>query len=275
MSWQIPTQIEQDIISGKAQYRTFQTGVGGQSILPVPSNAYAVIFGYDFSPAGGGFKTTGNIDGTFFVGPTNVLNLQTLRYFETQQISFYTGTDFYPFIHHIDLKTTAVVGQADTTFSPGNVITRDAVVIEQIDNSPISRQVYITSDKDISIAVGLVLTTPVQISSAIPQTNRTPALLSYGGSGQLIPIQTDLGPAANPVEFVQPSPKDFEAFSIPAVFPNISGQAFATPDPTNGLLDPSVHLNSLGATFRDAAAANYFLCLHYALYTQSVPEQRG
>jgi hypothetical protein len=100
-----------------------------------------------------------------------------------------------------------------------------------LDNTPISRQVYITSDKDISIAVGLVLNTPVQITSAIPQTNRTPALLSYGGSGQLIPIQTDLGPAANPVEFVQPSPKDFEAFSIPAVFPNVSGQAFATPDP--------------------------------------------
>jgi hypothetical protein len=56
MSWQIPTQIEQDIIAGKATYRTFQTGNGGQSILPVPANAYVVIFGYDFSPAGGGVK---------------------------------------------------------------------------------------------------------------------------------------------------------------------------------------------------------------------------
>jgi hypothetical protein len=56
MSWQIPTQIEQDIIAGKAQYRTFQTGNGGQSVLPVPPNSYAVIFGYDFSPAGGGLK---------------------------------------------------------------------------------------------------------------------------------------------------------------------------------------------------------------------------
>jgi hypothetical protein len=39
MSWSIPTRIEEDFISGKAQYRTFQTGVGGQSILPVPTNA--------------------------------------------------------------------------------------------------------------------------------------------------------------------------------------------------------------------------------------------
>jgi hypothetical protein len=258
MSWSIPTRIEEDFISGKAQYRTFQTGVGGQSILPVPSNAYAVIFGYDFSPAGGGFSSIESLSGIF------QLDRLELRWFETQQISFYTGTDFYPFIHHVDIKQSL-------TYRP----TDEGIRSMSIDNKPIARQVYITSDKDISIAVGLVLNTPVQINSAIPQTNRTPALLSYGGSGQLIPIQTDLGPAANPVEFVQPSPKDFEAFGIPAVFPNISGQAFATPDPTNGLLDPNVFLTSLGVTFRDAAACNYFLNLHYALYTESVPEQRG
>ena len=267
MSWSIPTRIEEDFISGKAQYRTFQTGVGGQSILPVPTNAYAVIFGYDFSPAGGGI-----VDQLIStnITTTQYLNNEVLRWFQTQQISFYTGTDFYPFIHHIN----SVESQTTRSIDPVNGLA-SILRITEIDNTPISRQVYITSDKDISIAVGLVLNTPVQITSAIPQTNRTPALLSYGGSGQLIPIQTDLGPAANPVEFVQPSPKDFEAFSIPAVFPNVSGQAFATPDPTNGLLDPNVFLASLGVTFRDAAACNYFLNLHYALYTESVPEQRG
>jgi hypothetical protein len=255
MSWSIPTRIEEDFISGKAQYRTFQTGVGGQSILPVPTNAYAVIFGYDFSPAGGGLS---------ILDEYGQLQNRVVRIFETQQISFYTGTDFFPFIHHVN---------SEVAFSYRSDDVRG--IITSINNTVIARQVYITSDKDISIAVGLILNTPVQITSAIPQTNRTPALLSYGGSGQLIAIQTDLGPAANPVEFVQPSPKDFEAFSIPAVFPNVSGQAFATPDPTNGLLDPSVYLTSLGDDIRDAAACNYFLNLHYALYTESVPEQRG
>jgi hypothetical protein len=66
MSWQIPTQVEQDIIAGKAQYRTFQTGNGGQSVLPVPPNSYVVIFGYDFSPAGGGFKMLSQIDSANF-----------------------------------------------------------------------------------------------------------------------------------------------------------------------------------------------------------------
>jgi hypothetical protein len=167
-----------------------------------------------------------------------------IRFFETQQISFYTGTDFYPFIHHVDCRTQASISNIQNNVPPASNTVELNQIYEEIDSTPISRQVYITSDKDISIAVGLVLNTPVQITSAIPQTNRTPALLSYGGSGQLIPIQTDLGPAANPVEFVQPSPKDFEAFSIPAVFPNVSGQAFATPDPTNGLLDPNVFLSS-------------------------------
>jgi hypothetical protein len=258
MSWQIPQQIEQDIIAGKAQYRTFQTGVGGQSILPVPTNAYAVVFGYDFSPAGGGFTTFQN----FFGNPT--LNSDAIRFFETQQISFYTGTDFYPFIHHVDLKHAMGIGLTDNvTYS------------YSIDTTPIARQVYITSDKDITISVGLILTIDPATTGAIPITNRTPALLTYGGSPQTPNVQTDLGPALNPIQFMQPSPKDFQDFGFGLLPNNANGQCFATPDATRGLVDPSVYLNTLGATFTEAAAANYFLCLHYALYTRTIPEQRG
>jgi hypothetical protein len=74
MSWSIPTKIEEDFISGRAQYRTFQTGVGGQSILPVPTNAYAVIFGYDFSPAGGGFRRVSSLPSISSAGARNLLN---------------------------------------------------------------------------------------------------------------------------------------------------------------------------------------------------------
>jgi hypothetical protein len=273
MGWQIPAQIEQDIIAGKAQYRTFQTGVGGQSILPVPSNAYVVVFGYDFSPAGGGFK-----DRTALAvanpGAVN-LNNSRIRIFETQQISFFTGSDFYPFIHHFDVKTTL----AQLNISNNVTGTNNGVVsyqlCEEINNNPIARQVYITSSKDITISVGLILDSVVASSNAIPQTNRTPALLTYGGSGQAVATQTDFGPAATPIQFMQPSPKDYQDFGF-GVLPNgASGQSFATPDATRGLVDPSVFLTTLGATFRDAAAANYFLCLHYALYTETVPEQRG
>ena len=259
MSWSIPTRIEEDFISGKAQYRTFQTGVGGQSILPVPNNAYAVIFGYDFSPAGGGLRSQ-----DVLVTGTQ-LSPSVIRWFETQQISFYTGTDFYPFIHHVN--TNHVVFRDETSL----------VAFEQftIDNTPISRQVYITSDKDITISVGLIIESAVASSNAIPQTNRTPALLTYGGSGQVQSTQTDFGPAATPIQFLQPSPKDYQDFGFGLVPNGASGQAFATPDLTKGLRDPSQFLNSLGVVYRDAAACQYYLNMHYALYTESIPEQRG
>jgi hypothetical protein len=255
MSWQIPQQIEQDIIAGKAQYRTFQTGVGGQSILPVPNNAYAVVFGYDFSPAGGGLS---------ILDEYTQLQNAIIRIFETQQISFYTGTDFFPFIHHVN---------SEVAFSYRSDQFRG--VITTINNTPIARQVYITSDKDITISVGLILDSDVATTGAIPITNRTPALLTYGGSPQTPAVQTDFGPAATPIQFMQPSPKDFQDFGFGLLPNGANGQAFATPDVARGLLDPSVYLASLSATIRDAAAANYFLCLHYALYTRSIPEQRG
>ena len=99
--------------------------------------------------------------------------------------------------------------------------------------------------------------------------------MTYGGSPQTPAVQTDFGPAATPIQFMQPSPKDFQDFGFGLLPNGANGQAFATPDATRGLLDPSVYLTSLGATFRDAAAANYFLNLHYALYTRTIPEQRG
>lgn len=257
MSWQIPTEIEKDFKSGKATYRTFQTGVGGQSILPVPPNSYAVIFGYDFSPAGGGIS----INGQTGLG-TYILNF--LYPFATQQISFYTGTDFYPFIHHVEVENSFSFNNLGTPF-----------VNSEILPTTIARQVYITSSNDVTITVGLILESDVASANAIPVTNRTPQGLTYGGSGQVVATQTDFGPALTPQQFMQPSPKDYADFAFGLLPANADGQAFATPDTARGLYDPSAYLTTLGATFRDAAAANYFLCLHYALYTETIPEQRG
>ncbi len=258
MSWQIPTEIEKDFKSGKATYRTFQTGVGGQSILPVPPNSYAVIFGYDFSPAGGGLSFL-----SASTGSGVELQTENQRWFETQQISFYTGTDFYPFIHHVNSNLIPFLIPPDIF----NSVT--------IDNTPIARQVYITSSNDVTITVGLILDSDVASQNAIPVTNRTPQGLTYGGSAQIVATQTDFGPALTPQQFMQPSPKDYADFGFGLLPANADGQAFATPDTARGLYDPSAYLTTLGAGFRDAAACNYFLCLHYALYTETIPEQRG
>jgi hypothetical protein len=270
MGWQIPAQIEQDIISGKAQYRTFQTGSGGQSILPVPTNAYAVIFGYDFSPAGGGFTTIGN---TLSLGVSSVtLSPDTIRWFETQQISFYTGQDYFPFVHHVNTEITNLTVTRDPVTGTATTVRP----IHSLDTTPISRQIYITSSNDITITHGLILKQTVATQGTIPVTNRTPALLTYGGSGQSLNAQTDFGPAATPNRFIQPSPKDFEAFAL-GILPNgVTDQAWATPDNTgNGLREAANLLTFLGSSVRDAPSANYFLCLHYALYNSTIPEQRG
>jgi hypothetical protein len=275
MSWQIPTQVEQDIISGKATYRTFQTGNGGQSILPVPANAYVVIFGYDFSPAGGGLKHISNITSSVVFGVLTVLNASVVRFFETQQISFYTGTDFYPFIHHVDVKSSISLGQLTNNPEPASNSARYQDVIEEIDNTPIARQVYITSPKDVTITHGLILNSPRVSANAIPVTNRTPQGLTYGGSPQAVNTQTNYGPAGTPLQFMQPSPKDYQDFGFGLLPSNADGQAFATPDITNGLRDATQYLNTLGASFTDAAACNYYLCLHYALYQTPISAKQG
>jgi hypothetical protein len=270
MSWSIPALIEADIKSGKAQYRTFQTGNGGQSILPVPSNSYVVIFGYDFSPAGGGFKRASTVVG----GGATTLNQETIRWFETQQIAFYTGTDFYPFIHHIDVKTTAIPFSWNAS-SPDNNTLILAQYTEEIDSTPIARQLYITSTNDVTITHGLILNSTRATANSIPITNRTPRGLTYGGAPQVINTQTNYGPGVTPQQFMQPSPKDYQDFAFGLLPNNADGQAFATPDAVNGLRDTTNLLNDLGSSFTNSAAANYYLCLHYALYTETVPDSRG
>jgi hypothetical protein len=75
---------------------------------------------------------------------------------------------------------------------------------------------------------------------------------------------------------MQPSPKDYQDFAFGLLPANADGQAFATPDAVNGLLDATNWANSsLGSAVRDSAANAYYLNIHYALYTETVPESRG
>jgi len=262
MSWQIPTQIELDIIAGKAKYQTFQTGNGGQSMLPVPPNSYVVIFGYDFSPAGGGL-TSRQID------PAGVnLIPKDVNFFATQQISFYTGSEFFPFIHHVAIEKSFV------SYVPMDVNSIGAFY--SINNQIIARQVYITSTNDVAITHGLILNADPATTAPIPVTSRTPGFLTYGGSVQAVQAQTNYGPFGTPLQFMQPSPKDFQDFGLGLLPGNADNQAFATPDATNGLLAANNHIqNILGDPGVQSAATNYYLCMHYAIYSKTVPEQRG
>jgi hypothetical protein len=256
MSWQIPTQIEQDIIAGKAKYLTFQTGSGGQSILPVAPNSYVVIFGYDFSPAGYGIRANSS-------GLDTLNNL--LAPYGTQQISFYTGSDFYPFIHHVDIDINFI-------FQP---LTADVFYQGNVMPEIVARQLYITSNQDVTITHGLINNAIVATTNAIPVTNRTPQGLTFGGSALITATQTNFGPALTPLQFMQPSPKDYQDFAFGLLPANADGQAFATPDAANGLIPADTYTANNFPDEQNRAINKYFLCLHYAVYSQTVPEQRG
>jgi hypothetical protein len=272
MSWQIPTQVEQDIIAGKATYRTFQTGNGGQSILPVPANSYAVIFGYDFSPAGGGYSSIVTVS----AGGQNLLDESNVRFFKTQQISFYTGTDFFPFIHHVNGSVAIAPRDVSNPTPPADATILSYAVYNTIDNTPISRQVYITSPRDVTITHGLILTCDRRAAEPIPVTNRTPGGLTYGGSGQIMNIATDYSGAATAQNFTQPAIKGYDEFAFVAPLQaNPTPQAYAIPDVTDGLRDATQLLNTFGADFLNAAACQYYLCLHYALYSTQIPNNQG
>lgn len=264
MSWQIPPQIEQDIISGKASYQTHQVGYGGQSVLAVKPNSYIVVFGYDFSPAGGGLsvKQLINVDDPAVQCPTG------LRWFGTQQVAFFNGNDFYPFVHNVPLENSVYTQQG---------IELDNYVLWNVNNSPIARQLYLTSTNNLTISVGLVLQGNQVQNNATPVTGSTPFALSYGGSGQLNNAELELNLAGSR-NYIQPQiPTNNYGFAVINV--DNSDQLYWFPDGTFGILDPMAHIQgTFDPNIDDAsnqAAANYKLCLHYALYSATVPEQRG
>jgi hypothetical protein len=266
----IPTLIEKDIKCGKARYQTYQTGMGGQSVLIVPDNSYIIIFGYDYSPAGGGMVVQA---GSIGAGGS-ALTPDSIRAFETQQISFYTGQAFHPFIHHVNNSSSQVVNTTDG--SPEATLATSRPTYE-IDNTPILRSTYIISNRSVAITVGLIQRVELNAAAAIPITDKTPGNLTYGGSAATPNVESIYSSnLANPPSQVQPSLKQFLDYGLGGVPGNAQDQAFALPDQVDGLIEPSSYLQSTFALDRrEAAACNYFLNVHYALYTNTVPESLG
>lgn len=268
MSIAIPTLIEKDIRCGKARYQTYQTGMGGQSVLVVPDNSYITIFGYDYSPAGGGFVYEKLRDAQ----TGEVITDPAMRPFETQQLSFYTGQAFHPFIHHVNLVNTVASGNRNA-----EGVLEQVVRNVEVDNTPIDRQVYIISNRSVAITVGLIERVELNANNTIPVTDKTPPNLTYGGSTATPNVESVFSSnLANPPSFIQPSLKQFQDYGLGGVPGNAQDQCFALPDQTDGLIEPSQYIrDTFGLGGREAAAANYFLNVHYALYTNQTPEQLG
>jgi hypothetical protein len=275
----IPTEIEKDIKSGKARYQTFQTGIGGQSVLKVPPNSYIIIYGYDFSPAGGGLQVVNRIQSN--ITDSTVLHSATILPFETQQISFYTGQAFHPFVHHVNVAARPYIFENNEE-TPS--FTQSTQCIAEVDNTPQEKDVYIISGSNVAITVGLmnimdeegagVLYGPIGI------TNNTPNAITYGGDGNTHGVQSFLSSATQSV-FTQPSVEDVDFYSTGFTpQPNAEAQVYLKPEPGSvatgvGLIDPSEYIQSLDAQYPRFYSLHYYLNVHYALYTNQTPEQLG
>jgi len=250
----IPTLIEKDIKSGKARYKTYQTGVGGQSVIPVPANSYIIIFGFTYNPAGAGF--IGTSDGS---AANNQIE-EPLKSFLTQQVSFLSSSGFFPYMYHTELISRFLNNTSNRAM---------------INARPITQSSYIISNSDVAITVGLVSEIDINTQQAIPVTNKTPQALTYGGSAAVCTLETNFSPsAATPINFVQPSLIDFEDYGA-GVAGNPNDQAFAVPNATDGLKEPTEFVQSQFAAAINDAAIHYFLNVEYALYTNDIPEQLG
>ena len=259
MAITIPTQIEQDIQAGKAQYKTFQTGFGAQSLLPVGPNSYIVIFGYVLNPAGGGWTRFDSVGGINQPTPNEI------AIFGAQQVLFYTGDDFFPFMHFCDVRATPVV----TKFNPATGDTTITSLAYEVDTRPQEYGTYIVANQSVSIAHGVVLDSFRNITAPVPATGEMPLGLSYGGSGLNLAVQTDLNtPMPQDNQFLQP---DFTRWSIPpfsyGLIPaGAISQAWAGIDSLGsaGMIPAQNALSVVGQ--ENKVPSNYFITCHYALY---------
>jgi hypothetical protein len=258
----VPHFIEQDFRNGKATYETRQFGFGGQNILKVGQKEHIVIFGYEFSPAGAGF-TFGVQDAPasgLVVIPAEILT------FMTQQVSFYNGQNFYPFVHHVPAQMTAFVN----SFDPALGTTQSVIKNYYINPNVLNRDVYIPSDVDVAVTVGLLTTATRNTPGTMPAGGVLKPVLTYGGSGQNQNVQTDI--SGGLIQYLQPGIQEFNNFGFGLIPLNASQQAFGVPAAAGGLEDPTRHLTTIGATARDIWASNYLITIHYASYSNNVPD---
>jgi hypothetical protein len=261
MAISIPTQIEQDFQSGKAQYRTFQTGFGAQSALEVDPGTYVILYGYTFYPAGGGFTYFENAGGVVQLTPEQINN------FGSQQLLFYTNGNFYPFVFNCNITSSPVVGQ----FNPTTGATTITAIAYELDTTPIDVSTYIKSSRTIAISHGLLQSCQTNVVGSIPPSQNFPVGLTYGGFFGNVSVQTQIGTLGRENYFLQPVYAGWSrppfAFGLqPAQGTN---QFWAKPDTVSGMTPAQDYMDTLSLSLRNEPNANYIVTCHYALYSQN------
>lgn len=260
MAVSIPAQIEQDFHAGKASYQTFQTGFGAQSSIQVDANSSIIIFGYSLHPAGGGFSY---IDS---VGAIGQLTPDQINIFGTQQVSFWTQDDYYPFLHNINITANPWV----RNFDPATGATTTTGLVYEVDTTIIDVSTFIQSKRSVAITHGVLNRVTSSFAGSVPQTSLFPLGLTYGGSGTTVTTETSMGsPFVGNNEFLQPV---FEGWQLPpyayGLIPATASNQASAFCSASALIPAQDALDAISLSLREKPNANYFLVVHYALYNR-------
>ena len=263
MAISIPAQIEQDFQSGKADYKSFQCGFGGQSVLEVPPGSSIIIYGYVLNPAGGGFTHIAAVGSTTQIMPSDI------RQFGLQQVLFYSQDDFWPFIHNVEITSSPFI----QSFDPVTGITTNTNLSYEVHTTPQERSVYIKANKSVSIAHGLVNEVGGYNSGVIPVTPETPLGLSYGGAVLAVGTQYVsailAGALAQPNQYLAPtfSQWDKAPYAYGLYPAGATNQIWWPPHEPTGMYYASKGIfNVLGVPGTLVPNSQFYITLHYALY---------
>ena len=102
---QLPHYLEQLIHQGKAVAKSLSMAACQQLIIPVPTNTYIVVYGYDYLP-----MAPDLLNGAQLLNPDYLI----------QYVNFVNNGNFYPFSHSLNYNLNAIDPQNEELLGRAN-----------------------------------------------------------------------------------------------------------------------------------------------------------
>jgi hypothetical protein len=230
----ITPYLEQLVHEGKAVYKTISMGACQEMVIPVPSDTYIVITGYEYLPIAPLVGEIGEFSNIF-------ANIDNIRDF-VQYVNFVNDSNFYAYQHFLNYESY-LINEGASSFT---AVSRK--------NNYQSRDIYIISKKNIAVYFtrmtqsNLTLTQNVLVQNA-PIFD----ILGYVGVNAVTTIQeyNDVGAGrSNPLT---------DPYTVPQYTPNPSryNQLYTVPQ-AGGDLDMSSLAGILGKYRANHIVVHYF-----------------
>ena len=232
---QLPPYLEQLIHQGKAVAKSLSMAACQQLVIPVPTNTYIVVYGYDYLP----------------MAPNLLLTAPIIADYLVQYVVFVNNGNFYPFSHALAYNDTTIEDQSET-------VTGRAHGHDQ-------RQTYIVAKSDLSVYF-TKLATPTLLTLTSNVLNAEGPIFANSGYAGVNTVTTVQEYNDNGAGRVNPLT---DKYTVPQYTPNPAryNQAYTIPQ-NGGALDMTLLLPATGAAAK--ARANH-INLYYVEINQQAP----